>query len=57
MDVKVYLPWKLIGEFMVQAFKRVGVPEEDARICAQKTGLPLKEITLMAENIALKNIS
>lgn len=29
---------------------------EEARICAQKTGLPIKEITLMAENIALKNV-
>jgi len=30
---------------------------EDARTCAQKTGLPVKEITKMAENIAQKRLS
>jgi len=29
-----YLPWDLIENFMVDTFKAVGVPEEDARICA-----------------------
>ena len=29
-----YIPWDLIGNFMVDAFKAVGVPEEDAKICA-----------------------
>ena len=29
-----YIPWELIENFMVDAFKAVGVPEEDARICA-----------------------
>lgn len=35
MDERIYVPWKLIGDFMVQAFKKVGVPEEDAKICAE----------------------
>lgn len=35
MDEGFYVPWKLIGGFMVQAFKKVGVPEEDAKICAE----------------------
>jgi LDH2 family malate/lactate/ureidoglycolate dehydrogenase len=35
MDEGIYVPWKLIGGFMVQAFKKVGVPEEDAKICAE----------------------
>ena len=30
---------------------------EEARICAQKTGIPIKEITTMAEDIALKRVS
>ncbi|MBP3815607.1 MAG: Ldh family oxidoreductase [Firmicutes bacterium] len=30
-----YVPWKLIGDFMVDAFKAVGVPQEDAHICAE----------------------
>ena len=34
MDKKVYLPWELIGDFMVAAFEEVGVPREDALICA-----------------------
>ena len=29
-----YIPWELIENFMVDAFKAVGVPESDARICA-----------------------
>lgn len=29
-----YVSWDLIGKFMEDAFKAVGVPEEDARICA-----------------------
>ncbi|WP_422484753.1 Ldh family oxidoreductase [Gudongella sp. DL1XJH-153] len=34
MDKKVYLPWEFIGDFMVAAFEEVGVPREDALICA-----------------------
>ncbi|MBN2734167.1 MAG: nickel pincer cofactor biosynthesis protein LarC [Methanomicrobiaceae archaeon] len=30
---------------------------EDARSCAQKTGLPIREITLMAEDIARKKVN
>lgn len=33
-DDRIYLPWKLIGDFMVSAFEKVGVPHEDALICA-----------------------
>jgi len=29
-----YIPWEMIGSFMVDAFKVYGVPEEDAKICA-----------------------
>ncbi len=29
-----YIPWEMIGSFMVDAFKAYGVPEEDAKICA-----------------------
>lgn len=29
-----YISWDLIGNFMIDVFKAVGVPEEDAKICA-----------------------
>lgn len=32
-ETRPYVPWKLIGDFMTDAFKSVGVPEEDAKIC------------------------
>ena len=32
-ETRLYVPWKLIGDFMTDAFKSVGVPEEDAKIC------------------------
>ena len=34
METRPYVSWDLIGNFMTDAFKAVGVPEEDARICA-----------------------
>ena len=34
METRPYVSWDLIGDFMTDAFKAVGVPEEDARICA-----------------------
>ena len=34
METRPYLSWELVENFMVDAFKAVGVPEEDARICA-----------------------
>lgn len=34
MGNRPYVSWKLIGNFMVDTFKAVGVPEEDAKICA-----------------------
>ncbi|MBQ1391905.1 MAG: Ldh family oxidoreductase [Firmicutes bacterium] len=33
-ETRPYVSWQLIGDFMVDAFKAVGVPEEDAKICA-----------------------
>ena len=33
-ETRPYVPWELIGSFMTDAFKAVGVPEEDAKICA-----------------------
>ena len=29
-----YISWELVGNFMVDAFKAAGLPEEDAKICA-----------------------
>jgi len=34
MESKTYVSWDQIGSFMVDAFKAVGVPEDDAKICA-----------------------
>ena len=34
METRPYVSWELIGNFMTDAFKAVGVPEEDAKICA-----------------------
>lgn len=34
METRPYVAWELIESFMVDAFAAVGVPEEDARICA-----------------------
>jgi len=34
MDERTYVSWKFIKDFMVDAFKEIGVPEEDALICA-----------------------
>ena len=34
METRPYVSWELIGNFMTDAFQAVGVPEEDARICA-----------------------
>ena len=33
-ETRPYVPWKLIGDFMTDAFKAVGVPAEDAALCA-----------------------
>ena len=33
-ETRPYIPWKLIGDFMTDAFIAAGVPEEDAPICA-----------------------
>ncbi|MDO4272178.1 MAG: Ldh family oxidoreductase [Eubacteriales bacterium] len=34
MENRPYISWKMIESFMTDSFKAVGVPEEDARICA-----------------------
>lgn len=34
MDNRPYVPWEMVGSFMVDVFKKVGVPEDDAKICA-----------------------
>lgn len=33
-ETRPYVPWDLVYNFMIDAFKAVGVPEEDAKICA-----------------------
>ena len=33
-ETRPYVAWDLVENFMIDAFKAVGVPEEDARICA-----------------------
>ena len=32
METRPYVSWELIGSFMTDAFKAVGVPENDARL-------------------------
>lgn len=34
MNKTTYVSWNFIENFMVEAFKKMGVPEEDAKICA-----------------------
>ena len=34
METRPYVAWDVIGPFMVDVFKAYGVPEEDAKICA-----------------------
>ncbi len=34
METRPYVPWSLMNDFMVDVFKAYGVPEEDAKICA-----------------------
>jgi LDH2 family malate/lactate/ureidoglycolate dehydrogenase len=34
MENKTYVSWELIGSFMADAFEKLGVPREDALICA-----------------------
>lgn len=34
MEERTYVSWEFIENFMVQAFKKVGLPEQDAYICA-----------------------
>ena len=34
METRPYVSWELIGDFMQAAFEKIGVPKEDAAICA-----------------------
>ena len=34
METRPYVSWELMNAFLIEAFKGYGVPEEDARICA-----------------------
>ncbi|MBR6957717.1 MAG: Ldh family oxidoreductase, partial [Erysipelotrichaceae bacterium] len=34
METRPYVPWELMGNFMIDVFKAYGVPEEDAKLCA-----------------------
>lgn len=33
METRPYVSWELIGNFMTDCFKAVGVPEDDAKLC------------------------
>ncbi len=33
-ETRPYIPWHIVGDFMVKAFMAAGVPEEDALICS-----------------------
>jgi len=35
METRPYVSWELIGSFMTDAFKAAGVPEADAKVCAE----------------------
>ena len=34
MEIRPYVSWELIGDFMASAFEKLGVPREEAEICA-----------------------
>ena len=34
METRPYVSWDLVGSFMVDAFQAAGIPEADAKICA-----------------------
>ena len=34
METRPFVPWDMMNSFMIDVFKKYGVPEEDARICA-----------------------
>lgn len=33
-ESRPYIPWNLVGDFMTAVFEKMGVPQEDARICS-----------------------
>ncbi len=35
MDERIYVSWDFIDDFMVSAFRKIGVPEDDAKICSE----------------------
>ena len=34
METRPYVPWEMMNSFMIDVFKKYGVPEDDAKICA-----------------------
>ena len=40
IETRPYVQWELINDFMVDVFKAYGVPEEDAKICADVLAFP-----------------
>lgn len=34
-ETRPYVQWEIVGDFMQKAFQKLGVPEEDAAICAE----------------------
>ncbi len=34
METRPYIRWELLDDFMTQAFVKLGVPYEDAKICS-----------------------
>ena len=34
METRPYVRWELMNSFLIDAFKGYGVPEDDAKICA-----------------------
>ena len=33
-ETRPFVPWKLVDDFMTAVFVKLGVPEEDARLCS-----------------------
>ena len=33
-ETRPYVPWDMMNRFMIDVFVKYGVPEEDAKICA-----------------------
>ena len=33
-EIRPYVPWQLVDDFMTAVFIKLGVPEDDARLCS-----------------------